>query len=461
MTIKNQLTSLIFIVIVIPILGLGSFLFYNYLKSPERTLLNGYKQIRKMCDVQLDEDEWKHILEKIKQTPPDVETAILFGGKKVIASTMKEFKTGSEVDLYSVFETLRKTSYKYFYQIVSPTEKEDFSEILFISRVKRDKRDMSLRTNKLRYTLLFSFLIFELVFITLIANLSSTISKSIIVLEKNTERIANGELDLKLEPPKDNASNEITSLTQNLNKMRKALKDDQEQKTRFIMGISHDLRTPVAIIKGYTEALSDGVLKDPESKKNALSLITQKSDQLENMINTLINFVKLNTDEFRNNMKSQLIKPVLEEFCKNSTMTGTVFKRKVTTSISIDSELSIPFDKQLFERALENIFSNALRYSDDNDKILITAKQTESSITIKISDTGQGITDNDKNHIFDLFYKASSSRREEGMGIGLSVVKNIIDTHGWTITLNSKKDIGSTFSIIIPLSKEIKKTSIV
>ena len=111
-------------------------------------------------------------------------------------------------------------------------------------------------------------------------------------------------------------------------------------------------------------------------------------------------------------------------------------------------------DRQLFSRALENLLSNAIRYSKDGDEIAISATETEDACVINVSDTGIGIAQKDLNHIFDMFYRATDSRREEGMGIGLSVVKSIVDTHGWTIGVRSKAGKGSTFTIRIPKKAE-------
>jgi signal transduction histidine kinase len=232
--------------------------------------------------------------------------------------------------------------------------------------------------------------------------------------------------------------------------MRQSLLDSQQRRTRFIMGISHDLRTPVAVIKGYTEAISDNIVTDPKEIKNSLEIITTKTSQLEGMIDTLINFVKLDNADWRQKLVPESVYEVVEDFAKGAEMTGNVFKRNVTTSVEINSAVKVPMDKQLFSRALENLFSNAIRYSKDGDSINITGSETSGSCIVKVSDTGIGIADKDKEHIFELFYRGTNSRREEGMGIGLTVVKSIVDTHGWTIGVDSEPGKGTTFTITIP-----------
>ena len=232
--------------------------------------------------------------------------------------------------------------------------------------------------------------------------------------------------------------------------MRISLTEAQNQKTKFIMGISHDLRTPVAVIKGYTEAISDGIISDEADVKNAMELIQSKTEQLENMIDTLISFTKMNSTEIRQAMPTQSITQFISEIIKEEQTTGNVFNRNIVTQIDFDREVMVPFDKMLATRVFENLFNNALRYTKDNDTITLSAFIKDKNVIYKIADTGIGIDEKDLKNIFDLFYRATNSRREEGMGIGLSVVKNIIETHGWKIDVESQKDKGTCFTITIP-----------
>ena len=107
--------------------------------------------------------------------------------------------------------------------------------------------------------------------------------------------------------------------------------------------------------------------------------------------------------------------------------------------------------KNLVNRVLENLFSNALRYTRDGDSIKIQCVQDRECVRVSVSDTGIGMAEKDLQRIFDLFYRASNSRREQGMGIGLSVVKTVIDAHGWKIGVESELGKGSSFTITIPL----------
>ena len=233
--------------------------------------------------------------------------------------------------------------------------------------------------------------------------------------------------------------------------MRLALLEVQKRKNKFIMGISHDLRTPVAIIKGYTEALTDGIISEPADTTQALDLIKSKTNQLETMIDTLINFTKLDNANIIDNISEIQLAEIINAFVKDAEITGTVFKRNVITDIKIDDSIKIKMNSQLVSRAFENLYSNALRYTKEDDTIEIKAFNDKQNAYFVISDTGCGINKDELSSIFDLFYRGSASRREEGMGIGLSVVKNIIDIHGWKINVESEKDKGTSFTITIPI----------
>ena len=131
--------------------------------------------------------------------------------------------------------------------------------------------------------------------------------------------------------------------------------------------------------------------------------------------------------------------------------TTNLFHRTVTTEQLVNENIEVPFNEQLIHRALENLFSNATRYTKENDSIHLKFYKKETNLIFEMIDTGCGMTKDEINNIFDLFYRGTNSRLEKGMGIGLSVVKNIISSHEWNIDVESEKNKGSKFTIIIPL----------
>ena len=447
MKLKNQLNLLATFLIAIPLVCIVFICINSYLRSQKNMLLTGYEEVQKMDSSNMTTDDYKLFQKNVRLLPKNVETALVdnFTGL-VITSSIKELPTNSYASQWELWIIMETTSDKYFYQFT--TLRTVTLDSIMITRVPRKKSYFS--KNQQYFPILYSILLFFLTLsIIIVLRLSKTIKKSIKKIEDDTQAIANGDLSRNI-PYDIKKANEITSISESLEKMRVSLMEAQNQKSKFIMGISHDLRTPVAVIKGYTEAISDGIISSKEEVKNAMELITAKTNQLENMIDTLINYTKLNTTEIRQSMKTQSITDFLSEILKEEQTIGNVFNRKITVDINFDKDVLVPFDRQLATRVFENLFNNALRYTNENDKITLQAFIQNNNVIYKITDSGIGIDENDLKNIFEMFYRGTNSRREEGMGIGLSVVKNIIDTHGWKIEVESKKSEGTTFTISIP-----------
>ena len=463
MKIRTQLNILILGIILIPLASLIALPVYHYATSSERRLLKGYKEIRRMEEYDLSEDDWEMIRNEIKNIPPTVQVAFYYD-YSILLSNMPELKAGTIVTPGEIWNFITSSNSEYDYQMQAPMmERRGFGsygpEVIVISRSKV-RPSQNRRWNRFTLPFFIGVLVFELFCITLIIILSKTISSSITLLQQNTQKIADGALDTKLEQPKHSVkSNEITSLTESLERMRVSLKDEQERRNKFIMGISHDLRTPVALIKGYSEAITDGVVGDMDEIKKSLGIVETKADQLESMINDLINYVKLNNADWLQTLEPISLKPLLENFASSSKSTAEVYKRNIVIEIDVDENLKVPMDKNLVNRVLENLFSNALRYTRDGDSITISCIQKKDSVVVSVTDTGIGMEEKDLQRIFDLFYRATNSRREQGMGIGLSVVKTVIDAHGWKIGIESELGKGSSFIITIPLENALVNKS--
>lgn len=454
MKIKTQFVFLTALIVAIPFLCLAFIPCYFYFRSSDRYLVDGYKEIRELQSSELSEQDKKVLFETLTYLPSDIQSLILSNGQ-ITGTNIPELKEKSYLTSEDLWSFIQSTSTNYFYQFTTVPSTD--SNTIIITRINRNRNNIKQQgREKLLSYVLMVMIILVLICVLFVIYISSTIFKSLKLIETKTQEIASGDLTVKFNLSESNSKvqNEITTITDSLEKMRLSLIDEQTRRNRFIMGISHDLRTPIAVIKGYTEAISDGMISQ-EEMPNTLELISTKTGQLGSMINTLINFMKLDTSQWYQNLKNENISELIRNFAKESEITGTLFKREVTSLIDLPNEILIPMDSQLVTRVFENIFSNAIRYSKEEDSIHISAYEDCGNVMLEISDTGCGMTKEDINHIFDLFYRGTSSRREEGMGIGLSVVKTIIDTMNWKIDVESNVGEGSTFIITIP--KPVKK----
>ncbi|MDR1095747.1 MAG: HAMP domain-containing histidine kinase [Spirochaetaceae bacterium] len=296
------------------------------------------------------------------------------------------------------------------------------------------------------FMLLGFFLLLILFAITMSLIIARSITKSVTVLENATRRIAAGELDLTVDV---HGSNEITSLTNNLNKMRNALKEEAQRRNRLIMGVTHDLKTPLALIKAYAEAIEDGITEDPVTHTGAAEIIAAKADQLEGMINDLLEFVRMDSGEWRGRLRPVRIAAFLRSAAKVFALDAELLRHEFRHEIHLPEDLTVPMDESLVLRALENLVNNAIRYTPRGSLISLRAVLEGPAVRLSIQDNGPGIAQADLPYIFDLFYRGTGSRREQGLGLGLAIVKWVTDSHGWQITARSTAT-RTTFTIHLP-----------
>lgn len=454
MRIKAQFIYLILLIVLIPVICAVFIPSYYYLRSSDRLLTKGHQELQLIHEAILSKDDIPQIKETIRRFPAHVQVALFTKEFKLIDSTIPEVNESTNSGPLFFWDFLHNTRRDYYYQFTSiPASNE---EILVLSRIPRDQSYRKRGENLITSTIIFLFAFVVLCLIMIIV-VTRTIYHSIGIIQKQTENLANGKLNKKIETNPKNI-NEITAISASLEQMRLSLLEEQNKKNRFVMGISHDLRTPVAIIKGYTEAISDGLISEEEMGKT-VDLIISKTSQLEEMIDTLISFMKLDTGDWRLSLKNESITSVIIDFVKEAEIMGSVFKRNIETSIHLEREITIPMDTQLVSRVFGNILTNAIRYSEENDTIRIESYEENEKLYLIISDTGFGIDKKDLDNIFDLFFRGTNSRREQGMGIGLSVVKSIIDTLNWKIDVQSEKGHGTCFTIIIPENEEHSRLS--
>ena len=446
MTVKRQLTLLISLIICLPVFT-ALIIYGYYCNSSKRLLLSSYRRSPEKADVSLTSDDLNSIKKSILSLSPKVEAALIVKDR-IIESTIADFpQPGTTLQEGDLWKIIKQTGEEFYYLTETPLGSDRKHLVLLVSRISKKKN----QTNMF-YSLLDCVLIFAIICAVATCCISRTITSSLSHLVKQTEKIAKGDLTPQEQRTPAKSRNEFTDLTEHIDSMRAALLDAKRKQQRFIMGITHDLRTPISVIKGYTEALYDGVITSEEETKKSLEIINVKTSQLEEMITSLINYCTFFRDNFRRQITPHCIKKQLEAFAKSAETTGRIFHRKISCNINLLESTDIPVNEQLLARALENLFGNALRYTEDDGEITITADESDECITITFSDTGCGIAEKDISHLFDLFYRGTNSRREQGLGIGLSVVKDIVDLHGWSIDIRSELGKGSDFIIRIPKS---------
>ena len=445
MTIRKQLNCFLSAIIGLPFLAITFIFLLRFYTSSERVFKSGYKKLKNDTSITLSRKDQETIQTAIRDISKEQQACLVIQNL-IMISSIPELKEKTWITETELWDFIKYTSQDYYYQIETPPLMNPGQKAFLLSRMNKDREE---KERKIFITFAVFLTIFIVLCTVIVFKISHSILLSIRMLVNETQKIAEGKLDESVVITAK-TKNEITSISESLEKMRLSLKDAQERRNRFIMGISHDLRTPIAVIKGYTEAMSDGIYSTKKEMNKALNIITNKTSQLESMVDSLINYEKLSSNKWKFGMEEVNLLTFLKTFAQSSQSTGELFERKISYDIQVNENSKASLNVQLAQRALENIFNNAVRYTKDGDSISIVAKEDNENAYIAISDTGCGIANEDKEKIFELFFRGTTSRREEGMGIGLSVVKNIAEIHKWTIEVDSELEKGTSFLITIP-----------
>lgn len=243
----------------------------------------------------------------------------------------------------------------------------------------------------------------------------------------------------KISPIKVTGSDEVSLLVHQFNSMYKEMRESYSMRSRFLMGVSHDLKTPLTVIDGYINAIRDGVIS-PSEVPAVIDKIYDKTEILKERIYELINYMKIQTGEWYISLEKVPISPLLDKLCNQYKADGKLDGKQVVLDNQVGEGLLVQLDERLFEHVLENLIGNALKYAKAESQIEIKAYQAPSSngeISISISNSCENsMTQEQLNLLFEPFYRVSDSRSEPGFGLGLCIVKSIIDAHGWNISVN-------------------------
>jgi signal transduction histidine kinase len=313
-----------------------------------------------------------------------------------------------------------------------------------------------------RFLFLVALAFFGLLFLGAVGGILSvsSLQRDILSLQRATRRISSGDLDFHIEAPGQSRGrvlgehpSEIDQLAMDLDTMRRRLKEEQARRSRFLMAVSHDLATPLTTIRGYIEAMQDGLINTEEQKLRSLAAIRNKTDLLESRIVELIEFVRLETGEWRMKNEPFALKSFLEELASGFRQDSDVARRRFSAEISIAEDEVVQGDRSLLLRVFENLFHNALRFTEEGDALSLRAEREESGdIAIEFRDTGPGFAEENPDNLLEPFARGSQARNEPGFGLGLATAASIVRSHGWGIRLSNSSTGGAVVAISIPRS---------
>lgn len=282
-------------------------------------------------------------------------------------------------------------------------------------------------------------------------------------LSQASKNIAEGNLDFSL--PKMEAQDEIGELYTNFEEMRRRLFDQADERVHhdkehreLISNISHDLKTPITAIKGYVEGIMDGVADTPEKMNRYIRTIYNKANEMDSLINDLTFYSKIDSDRIPYNFNLINVNSYFDDCADEVEMELTNKKISMEYENRVNPGTRIIADPEQLRRVVNNIISNSIKYMDKEEgKISILIRDVGDFIQVDLSDNGKGIAMADLPYIFDRFYRTDSSRNSSkgGSGIGLSIVKKIIENHGGHVWATSREGEGTTMSFVIRKYQEV------
>ena len=307
-------------------------------------------------------------------------------------------------------------------------------------------------------------LIMILVFTSVI--LTAWIYKSIVTpihhLQVATKKITEGNLDFEMPA---GGEDEIGELCTDFEEMRRRLKESAEEKLEaekqnkeLISNISHDLKTPITAVKGYVEGIMDGVADTPEKQEKYIRTIYNKANDMERLINELTFYSKIDTNRIPYTFEKINVNDYFSDCVEELSIELEEQNIELAYFNYVDESVQVIADAEQIKRVINNIVSNSIKYIDKpKGYINIRVKDVGDFVQVEIEDNGKGIAARDLPLIFNRFYRTDTSRNSSkgGSGIGLSIVKKIIEDHGGKIWATSKENTGTIMYFVIRKYQEV------
>lgn len=403
-------------------------------RSIEVYLLNDVGEV--LYSVVLDHTNPNEPIKKVALAP--IKEFLETKGEKFICGD--DPRNPSVENIFSVapFEADGKSGYVYI--ILAGKELAQVTDSLFGSYF------MSLGLGAAMLTTIFALLIGLLAIWFLTKNLRDII--------QTVKRFEEGDLDIRIE---NAAESDLSVLATNFNSMADKIVSNMEEiksidslRRELIANVSHDLRTPLAVLKGYTETLQmkEGKISEKEREKY-LEIIDGNADKLSNLVAQLFEYSKLEAEQVEPNKEPFSITDLAQDLIANYQVLGK--KKGVEIDMQVKNEIPIVFaDISLVERAIQNLMDNALKFTPKGGTVTLNLEGTKKDVKIAISDTGIGIKEKEQVQLFERYRQSKRANNKEGVGLGLAIVKKIMELHNTTIQIISKPNEGSSFQFWLP-----------
>ena len=276
------------------------------------------------------------------------------------------------------------------------------------------------------------------------------LTKPISELNESVKAISRGDFNRKIplkQYPKDTVKyhNELAQLSQHVNQMAEDLRRSDEHRSAFIANLSHELKTPIASLVGVSDLLADEKL-DESTRKDLTGILRSESLRLSRLCDGIVILTKMERDFEPKKKPLQL-----DEQIRHAVILMTEKWKQKEIDLTFTSQpVHCVTDPDLSMQVWTNLLDNAVKYSSDSVHLMIDIQEENDTARVTIADNGIGMSEEDQRHIFEQFYQVEHSHVQEGNGLGLTIVKTIVDQLGGSISVESEIGKGSTFQVILP-----------
>lgn len=338
----------------------------------------------------------------------------------------------------------------YIYVILESEEYDTVNQLIFGSYILR----LGLRSMTIT---LFAAILISLISIGFITR---NIRKIVFVVREFKNGNTGARINLKGKSELGEFAGAFNEMADTIAQNMEDLKTMDNLRRELVANVSHDLRTPLATIRGYIETImiKSDKLSEVE-KRNYMEIILKSTERLKKLVEELFELSKLEARETKPKPEPFSIGELVQDIQQKN----LIIAESKEIKLKLDFSYDLPYiyaDIAMMEKVIQNLLDNAIKFTPENGEILISLKEENEYIRVNIKDSGSGIKQEDLNHIFDRYHKISrtDNDKNEGLGLGLAIVKKILEVHDIDIKVKSSKS-GTEFSFDIPIYKSIKKSA--
>ncbi|AEF93219.1 integral membrane sensor signal transduction histidine kinase [Desulfotomaculum nigrificans CO-1-SRB] len=286
---------------------------------------------------------------------------------------------------------------------------------------------------------------------------SRVISKPLVKMNKAALAMASGNyqqrVDIQTNDEIGLLANSLNTLASRLQEKISQLEKQEQIRREFVTNVAHEIKTPLAVMQGFTETMIDGLVKTEQERDEYLNNILEEINRLKRLVNEVLDLKRMEEGHFDFDQEPCDLREIIDRVRRK--LTQLAVEKDIHFEIGVEKNLPlVTCNSDRIEQVLINLIDNAIRHTHTGGRVILRVSSKANQVHLRISDTGEGIAPEDLPMIWERFYKGDKSRTRArgGTGLGLAIVKRIVEGHGGQINVDSKLNVGTTFNIVLPVN---------